>query len=68
MTTRILLCALLLSTLGCLMLSGCAIRKPVQKMYCTQMSPDKKHCLIWAGHKDLGCVHNVYGDCTADSK
>ena len=26
-----------------------------------------KHCAVWAKHP-TECVHNVYGDCTADTK
>lgn len=58
----------LLLWLAFLVTTGCAIRKPVQKMYCNQMSADGKHCLVWAAHKDLGCVHNQYGDCTAETR
>jgi hypothetical protein len=47
-----------------LLLTGCAIRKPVQKLYCQPngMSKDGKHCLVWA-KTHPPCVHDVYGDC-----
>ena len=54
----------LTASLALLLLTmGCAIRKPVHALYCEQLTRDGKHCLVWAPHKDLGCVHDVFGDC-----
>lgn len=47
---------------------GCAIRKPVHALYCEQLTRDGKHCLVWAPHKDLGCVHTTDGTCTAETR
>lgn len=32
----------------CLVLCGCAVRKPIQALYCDQRTPDGKHCARWA--------------------
>lgn len=58
-----------LALLSLLLLSmGCAIRKPVHALYCEQLTQDGKHCLVWAPHKDLGCVHTADGTCTAETR
>jgi hypothetical protein len=48
--------------LALLLTIGCAIRKPVQAMYCESKTPDGKHCAVWAKHP-YPCTHDVYGDC-----
>ena len=61
--------AVTLALLSLLLLSmGCAIRRPIHALYCEQLSKDGKHCLVWAPHKDLGCVHTADGTCTAETR
>jgi hypothetical protein len=50
-----------------LLTAGCAIRKPIQAMYCERKTPDGKHCAAWAKHQ-TECVHDAYGDCTAETR
>jgi hypothetical protein len=46
---------------------GCAIRRPVQALYCAQMDSTGRHCAIWARHP-VACVHDAYGDCTPSTR
>jgi hypothetical protein len=50
-----------------LTMNGCAIRRPVQALYCAQMDSTGRHCAVWPRHP-VACVHDAYGDCTPGTR
>lgn len=49
-------------------LTGCAVRRPVYALYCDKQSVNHKRCEQWAPKTHPECVHNAYGDCTANTR
>lgn len=50
-----------------LLTTSCAIRKPVEAMYCEHKTADGKHCAVWA-KRPYPCVSTPDGSCTKESQ